>query len=224
MLILKSRINTLQGKLDRGWFLANQALTIATENHYFENISQAYCTLGDVYLTLHMFEEAIVEYKLGSENLLGTHSGLDNYYRMGYALAINGDMEEGLSILRQSISIASQTQLASISIPAQYLYSQLLDKSGNQTEAQSILQSVLCEIKSRNLSFVIIPGSIPRLQYLWDSIENSLAEQVLKNLSESNIIKPGVWIDRLLSSVSNHRYYTKMFDFQRFERFFRSMD
>jgi tetratricopeptide (TPR) repeat protein len=222
MLILESRLNTLQAKMDTGWDLACRALDLATVNNYIENISEAHCVRGDIYLTLHLYEEAINEYKIGNETMPGTHSGLDNLYRLGYTTAMNGDLDKGLQILKSSIELADQIQLGSISIPARYLSAQLLESNGKIDEAKEIFSLVIHEAEERGFSLKTIPGSIPRLRYLYEHLENSLAEQVISNLYSKGVIHPGLWIERLLANLTRNHLYSEQFDRERFFRFLRA--
>jgi DNA-binding SARP family transcriptional activator len=220
--LVESRLNTLQARLDSGWDLAIAAMQLATDNKYLEIISGAYCARGDVFLTLHMYDKAINEYKLGFDIIPGAHSGLDNYYRFGYATAMNGDLEAGLQILKSAIDQAEKIQLGSIFIPARYLYAQLLESNGQFDEAKGIFENVIDEAQSRGFSLITIPGSLPRLRYLWDTLENSLAEQVISNLYSKGVIQPGVWIERLIANARKNQLYSEQFDHERFFRFLRA--
>jgi DNA-binding SARP family transcriptional activator len=220
--IIESRLNTLQARLDSGWDLAITAMQLATDNKYIEIISGAYCLRGDVYLTVHMYDKAVNEYKLGFDTMPGTHTGLDNYYRLGYATAMNGDLEAGFQILKSAIEQAEKIQLGSIFIPARYLYAQLLEANGRFDEAKGLFENVIDEAQSRGFSLITIPGSLPRLQYLWDNLENSLAEQVITNLYSKGVIQPGVWIERLIANVKKNHLYSQKFDDERFFNFLRS--
>ena len=221
--IIESRLNTLQARMDSGWDLASAALQLATENKYIEIISSAYSLRGDVFLTLHMYDKAIQEYKLGFEIMPGAHSGMDNYYRLGYATAMNGDLEAGLHILNSAIEQAEKIQLGSIFIPARYLYAQLLESNGRFDEARHIFENVTNDAQSRGFSLITIPGSLPRLQYLWDTLENALAEQVISNLYTKGVIQPGVWIEKLIANVKKNHMYSEKFDDERFFQFLRNV-
>ncbi len=221
--IIESRLNTLQARLDSGWDLAVTAMQLATDNKYIEIMSSAYCLRGDVFLTLHMYDKAINEYKLGFEIMPGAHSGLDNFYRLGYATAMNGDLEAGLQILISAIEQAEKNQLGSIFIPARYLYAQLLETNGRFDEANEIFENVISEAQSRGFSLITIPGSLPRLQYLWDTLENSLAEQVISNLYSKGVIQPGEWIERLITNAEKNHLYSEKFDDERFFQFLRNV-
>ena len=221
--IIESRLNTLQARLDSGWDLAITATQLASENKYLEINSSAYCLRGDVFLTLHMYDKAVNEYKLGFEIMPGTHSGLDNYYRLGYATAMNGDLEAGLQILESAIEQSEKSQLGSIFIPARYLYAQLLDSNGRSDEAKGIFENVIDDAKSRGFSLITIPGSLPRLQYLWETLENSLAEQVISNLYSKGVIQPGEWIERLIANAKKNHMYSEKFDDERFFKFLRNV-
>jgi tetratricopeptide (TPR) repeat protein len=224
MLILESRLNTLLARMDVGWDLACSALDLATKNNYIENISEAYCVRGDIFLTLHIYDKAIQEYKNGYDTMPGSHSGFDNLYRLGFATAMNGDFDQGLQIINTAIEQADQLHLGSITIPARYLSAQLLESSGNVDEAKLIFDSVIREAESRNYSLVTIPGSIPRLKYLWDNVDNPLAYQVIQNLCDRGIIpQDGIWKEKLLSNVARHQLYSKLFDFDRLTRFLSSL-
>jgi DNA-binding SARP family transcriptional activator/KaiC/GvpD/RAD55 family RecA-like ATPase len=220
--IIESRLNTLQARLDSGWDLAITAMQLATDNKYIEIISSAYCLRGDVFLTLHMYDKAINEYQLGFDIMPGTHSGFDNYYRLGYATAMNGDLEAGLQILKSAIEQAEKIQLGSIFIPARYLYAQVLETNERVDESKAIYEYVIDEAQSRGFSLITIPGSLPRLRYLWDTLDNSLAEQVISSLYSKGVIQPGEWIERLIANVKKNRLYSEKFDDEKFFNFLRS--
>ena len=221
--IIESRLNTLQGRLDSGWDLATVAMQLAADNEYIEISSGAHCLRGDIFLTLHTYDKAIDEYKLGFDIMPGAHSGLDNYYRLGFATAMNGDLEAGLQILKSAIEQAEKNQLGSIFIPARYLYAQLLESNGQFDEAKGMYENVINDAQSRGFSLITIPGSIPRVRYLWDTLENSLAEQVISNLYSKGVIQPGEWIERLIANAKKNHMYSEKFDDGRFFQFLRNI-
>lgn len=220
--IIESRLNTLLARLDSGWDLADSVMQLATENKYIEIISSAYCLRGDVFLTLHIYEKAKNEYKLGFDIMPEAHAGLDNYYRLGYATAMNGDLEAGLQILESAIEQAEKRQLGSIFIPARYLYAQLLESNGQIDQAKGIFKNVIEVAESHGFSLITIPGSLPRLRYLWDTMENSLAELVISNLYSKGVIQPGEWIERLIANAKKNHMYSDNFDDERFFKFLRN--
>lgn len=224
MLILESRLNTLKGKLDIGLTLGKKALDLATENHYFESISEARCVCGDVYLTLHLYDQAIQEYTLGFKDIPVSHSTLDNQYRLGYTTAMKGDLEAGLKILESSISDSARLKLDSVTLPARYLYAQLLGTNGRLDESRILFESVIPEFEARGYSLITVPGSAPRLKYLWDNMDNHLMYQVIKTMMEDGAIKPDrTWSDRLIFHIKKNMLHHDLIDVERFRIFLNTL-
>lgn len=84
-------------------------------------------------------------------------------------------------------------------------------------------ENVINDAQSRGFSLITIPGSIPRVRYLWDTLENSLAEQVISNLYSKGVIQPGEWIERLIANAKKNHMYSEKFDDGRFFQFLRNI-
>ncbi len=220
---IEARIDCIQGRLDTAWNLALKTLEIATEKKLFEYISESHCVMGDIYLTLHSYDDAIREYKIAWENLEGTHPGINALYRLGYALVKNGEVEEGLNILEEAIDSATRLGFNVIRLSAQYLRGIVLKENGDIEAANRIFKAVVTESDAQGLSLLTYIGSYPQMQYLWDHMENALAEQVLDNLIQVKAISPGKWIDCLIDSFYRHHMHTEKFDIDRLKNHLQSL-
>jgi DNA-binding SARP family transcriptional activator len=223
MQILEARINCIQGRLDVSWDLAQKALDRSIANNYFENVADAHCVMGDIFLTLRIYDEAIREYSSGCKNVLGTFPGLNNYFRLGYVTALNGEMEKGFQILYEAIDKASIASFESVRLPARLLQAKLYEKQGKLDDAKCIMDDVLRETEARCLSLLTFPDSKPFVQKMWEEMDNPLTEQIILNLMEKKAIRPGDWIERLITKINNQPHYSKKFDYQRLTLFLRSI-
>ncbi|NMB55176.1 MAG: AAA family ATPase [Leptolinea sp.] len=220
--LLQARINLHYGHLDIAWRMAQKALKISEERGYYENISDAYCIRGDIYLIIQDFPDAIREYSHGSQYLSGSFPGLNCHYRMGYAYVRNGDYAKGMKILENTIQIARQAGLDLISLSARHLISFICMQNDNREEAQKREQEVVNECADRGLSMIVFPESLQQAQLIYDTLESEQAEVIIANLLNEAGIMPGPWLDILIKKLALNPFSEIHFDKERFFRFLES--
>lgn len=213
--IIEARINCIQGRLDTAWELAQKTLNIALKNGLFEFVSEAHCVMGDVYLIITDYDNAIHEYRLAQKSLEGTHPGINAMYRMGYAIAQSGKVEKGLQIIDEAIESANQCGYAVVRLPACYMRGMILEKMGKVEEARTIYQNVITESDTRGLSMLTYIGSHPQQQNIIEHTENSLTEVVLTNLIKLDALHPGRWSEVLQNKISQYNQFPCSLDKER---------
>jgi len=107
------------GNLDESWQYLQKARAIADQYAYREMVCEVQCIAGDIYLLLQDLPRAIEAYKLGVIEDQPSFETLNNLYRLGLAMAANGDLPSGQAILEKAIAIARQVNLATIFLPAE---------------------------------------------------------------------------------------------------------
>ena len=114
-----ARSELARGNLDEGWQYLQKVRAVADRYAYREMVCEAQCVAGDIYLLLQDFPRAIEAYKLGVIEDQPSYETLNNLYRLGLAVAANGDFASGQALLEKAIGIARQGNLATIFLPAE---------------------------------------------------------------------------------------------------------
>ncbi len=222
--IVEARINCINGRLDTAWEMARKTLETASKTSLFEYVSESHCVMGDVYLILCMYEDAIREYNLAQENLEGTHPGINAQYRMGYALAQSGDVKKGLGVLDKAIESSLACGYDIIRLAACYMKGMILDDTGKKEEAKKIFDTVIRETDDRGISILTFIGSRPQMQNIGNYTENALAEEVMTNLQKAGVLHPGEWINRLIGKIYAFESFSDKMDLERIVTFLQSLN
>jgi DNA-binding SARP family transcriptional activator len=107
------------GNLDESWRYLQKARMVADQYGYREMICEVQCISGDIYLLMQDYPRAIEAYKLGVIEDQPSFETLNNLYRLGLAMAANGDLASGQVLLEKAIGVARQVNLATIFLPAE---------------------------------------------------------------------------------------------------------
>lgn len=220
--LLQARIHCHHGRLDFAWELTKKALTQSDGRFFSENIAEAFCVRGDILLLIQDFPDAIVEYAKGCEEFPNTFAGMDCYFRMGYAMARNGDMEKGMEMLEKVMRLSQEAGYYSIYLPARHLFSYILREDGKLSEARKIEEEVIRETSARGLSMVVFPESAQQGRLIYESMDNSQAEIIYSNLISIAEIKSHQWIDLLLHKITSNQVKDDRMDKNRFIRFLKT--
>lgn len=108
------------GDLGAAWQHARQVLTLGDHHRYAENHALGYKCLGDIYLHLRAHEQALTNYQTGLGLARGHHATIEHTCCIGVCMA-HLDRPEGLPRIQQSINLAEQYGLHTLSIFARML-------------------------------------------------------------------------------------------------------
>ena len=161
------------GLMDETWVLASHALDIGKTYRHPEISSLAYRSMGGIYLRLEDYQTAIEYFQKGIQ-VAGKHFvALENMSLLGYALAITGQVEEGLRTLENAYQLSFQSRLDSISVYAQSLQLYIQFKQGNRnSKLLEDVELVLVNAKLRAINRAIVILSSPTISISQRATDN----------------------------------------------------
>jgi DNA-binding SARP family transcriptional activator len=210
--LIKARVCLITGKLGEAWDLTQKALKISIENGFFENISEARCILGDFYNFIGDYLKAINEYKLGSEGLLESYQGMNNYYRLGYVTARNGDTVHGLEMLDHAIQFSQTVGLGSILLSALAFRGMILQDLGRTVEAEETFSQIAKEAETRGLGTITIIMDHYHEKYRLDPGEPGEIKQTVYQLMQQTSIKKSLWLKALAEEMKKRLQHNSIDD------------
>ncbi len=168
------------GYLGEAWEFANKARNIGEIYGHNEITALAYRTMGVTFQRLWDHDNAIEYFSKGLE-VAGDHFvALELMTQLGYSLASNGQVEEGLQHLNRAKKVSSQLEVGSISVFAELL-SLLVESRSSTTDDQLLerLEVALVDAKVRSMNRAVALLNAPFVR------SNQNRNFVLRQLDES---------------------------------------
>jgi predicted ATPase/DNA-binding SARP family transcriptional activator len=146
-----ARCQLATGNLDESWQQMELALQLGMDYSFEEVISLSHCIKGDIYRNLHYYSGAITAYKAGMLGEAISFQYLDNQFRLGISMGLNGDDEKGVEIIQQAIGLANEAEMGIVLLPAKFNLAMLKLKADDLSEAHRLASEVEKEVANRAL-------------------------------------------------------------------------
>jgi tetratricopeptide (TPR) repeat protein len=130
---------------------ADQGLAIGKKYNYPEMLTIGHRLHGDVFAALGLSNQAFNDYQKGLEISREGFWGLDISFRLGYTLALMGQVENGLMHNTQVVAVAQQMNLHLIAVVAQISQAGLLAQTGSWERAENLARQMVSETQKRSM-------------------------------------------------------------------------
>ena len=127
------------GQIDTVWSGLPDVFEFALKNHINEIAAYVQMVKGDVYRLLGDFSGAAAFYRAGMEASAGKWDSLMGRLKLGTALALNGEVAEGLRLVDETLAQARQVNMAAVYLPGLSRRAALLMRVGRPDEAIAVL-------------------------------------------------------------------------------------
>ena len=139
------------GHIDQAWQDAQAIHELASARHYDEMLPRAYCIQGDIWRVLRDHNAAVQAYRKGLDASHDHITSMDCLFRLGLALALNGQIENGFSFLNQAIDLTRETGLELLRFQAELTHAVVFFLSGQVEKSLELARNVHAEISRRGL-------------------------------------------------------------------------
>ncbi len=119
ILTVRGNLHLYRGALDAAWQDSLQAMRLLEGGKNDDVLARVVCIQGDLWCFLRDYERAIETYRRGLEMSSNPISAMECLFRLGIALALNGQPENGYSFMHRAIELSRETGLEIIRLPAE---------------------------------------------------------------------------------------------------------
>ncbi|MFN7036727.1 MAG: hypothetical protein ACK4SN_10205, partial [Bellilinea sp.] len=119
LLTIRGNIHLYRGLLNNAWQDSQQAIGLVEGGKSDDILVRAICIQGDLMTFLRDYEAAVDDYRRGLELSRNPISAMECLFRLGTALVLNGQPENGFPFLHKSIELSRESGLEIIRLPAQ---------------------------------------------------------------------------------------------------------
>lgn len=119
ILTIRGNIHLYRGLLKNAWQDSQQVIGMVEGGKSDDILARAICIQGDLMTFLRDYEMAVEYYRRGLEISRNPISAMECLFRLGTALVLNGQPENGFPFLRKSIELSNESGLEIIRLPAQ---------------------------------------------------------------------------------------------------------
>jgi DNA-binding SARP family transcriptional activator len=174
---LEAALYTALGQLDDAWHAQTDALRLADANHLSTVQSWVYSIRGDAFFFLRAYDQAVEAHRQSLDISSEHVAAISSLARLGSALVMNGQRENGFTFLRRAIDLSSQTDLDLVRLRAELFQSAGLLLAGYPREALHQAAQTANEIERRG-------GGMQSIPYYWISAsvhEHDQPEEALES-------------------------------------------
>jgi tetratricopeptide (TPR) repeat protein len=159
---LEAAFYTALGQLDDAWHAQTDALRLADAHHLTTVQSWVYSIRGDAFFFLRAYDQAVDAHRqsldISSEHI----AAISSLSRLGSALMMNGQRDNGFTFLRRAIDLSGQTDLDLVRLRAELFQSAGMLLAGYPREALNQAAQTANEIEQRG-------GGLQSIPYYWIS-------------------------------------------------------
>ncbi len=119
LLTIRGNIHLYRGLLHNAWQDSQQVIELVEGGKSDDVLARALCIQGDLMTFLRDYEAAVDYYRRGLEISRNPISAMECLFRLGTALVLNGQPENGFPFLHKSIELSNESGLEIIRLPAQ---------------------------------------------------------------------------------------------------------
>lgn len=182
------------GFLDDCWIHLNQAIELSTRHNYHTGLANALSVRGELLRVTFHLSESIRLFRQVVEETEESYTLMQTVYRLGLALVLSGEREEGREMLQRAIQYGARVGAGMVQIPAEMDHAFLQALEGDP-QGVTRLCELIEEATTRELG--MLPQAarlgLARIYLSKGQVEEALA-QVEKVLEVSREI-PGVFIE-----------------------------
>jgi tetratricopeptide (TPR) repeat protein len=197
LLIILAKAEHIQGKVDRAFQHATQALESAESARRKGNIVSANCILGDIYPLLNNDTAALKHYRVGQiREGFSSHSyyGLENNIHFAHYLSYSNQTEEARKILDHALRVTRKYNLGTLYVKALMTSGVWNQKVGNLNIARNHFEEAIKLAKESGLAYEL---ALVKLAYACFLMEKSDIKAAKTHLEEVLIIaqeKNMLWV------------------------------
>ena len=221
LLIILAKAEHIQGKVDKSFQHATQALKSAESARRKGNIVSANCILGDIYPLLNNDTAALKHYRVGQiREGFSSHSfyGLEINIHFAHYLCFLNQTEEARKILDHAIKVTGKFDLGTLYVKALMSSGVWNHKFGNPNIARNQFEEAERIAQERGLiyEFTLVKLAYARFLMEKDEIEaaKSHLEEVLLIAQERNMLwvqnfalMSGIALTRITDQVDKRKEY-----------------
>ncbi len=191
LLTIRGNIHLYRGLLHAAWQDSQRAMQLVEGGKSDDILARAVCIQGDLMTFLRDYESGVENYRHGLEISRNPVSAMECLFRLGTALVLNGQPENGFPFLHKSIELSRESGLEIIRLPAQMGEALSCSLDANGSMELQVIQGLKTEVEQHGLAalgliYHWIAAQLIREGDAAQSIEH--ARQLIRRARELGII------------------------------------